>query len=575
MNEGNSLSIRRIYFWLTSREVINLPFVAFVLIWPFATGFLVGETAGQQFAFSIHLFDLLGSSVTAASLFIGDRIFRWKPAALLFAAVFGTVVPIWIIDAFSFVPTAYVDTIPTGILGQITNMVAFVIFWNVRKEAKSSVRELALARKSLSYLNANLKSELVANQQQLRDYVLQVLEPAVDQLSLEMKSGLDNSALAQKLRSSIDQVIRPLSHQLASEENNGGQQTFERLRQFEKEILRLPARERLVQILQLTEIANIPLAILAHVAFIIPASYFLFGPNGTLSSILAGAVVVGINLTIAKLAKNKTFEYWKVLLAAVLLALAVEGVWILVVSARLPGSETGLKLAVGLIVFLANFLAGYVNCQLSIRNLVLGQARKTNEKLQAAVTQLKQDVWLNRRRLARVIHGSVQANLQSAALRLIKGNKNGDVAPGELADEIAGSVKAVFSDHSEQAPLSSAIKSLQEFWNGVCELTVEIDPELLSKVEANPKSAECLYELISEATSNAVKHASAEEVDARISADNGSITVEIRNAHGLSVAPKIGVISGYGSRIYDEITAIWSLTFDESDAILKATLPLG
>ena len=587
MNEQSALSLKTIKTWLSSPQVIGWPLIVFALVWPVATGFIGGETPGQEFAFSIHFYDLLGAALTSSSLFIAKAILRspsrrqinpraWPQLlALVSAAIAGTVLPVLIVDTISYVPEAYVQAMPFGIVSQCTYLLIFIMIWNSRKEQREAVRALAVARKSLTFLKENLQTELAENQKALQDQVVAVLEPAIMQLTSEMKSESDNTVIAASLRNSIDQVVRPLSHELAQEHTGGAEGTLKSLRQFERAIVKLPARERWSQKLGLSEAANIPLITLAQIAFIIPASTFLFGAQGYVASMIAGVAIVAANYGAVKFFAKRTASYLQVIATSVALGLMSAFTYFEIIFAVVQRSTPDLVNIVAVAVSIAVFISGYINCQLAIRRVSLQLAAESNKKLQDVVKQLKQDVWLNRRRMARVVHGSVQANLQAAAIRLIRGNKDGDVKPDALVGAVAKSLQEIFSDQAARPKLTSAIKSLQEFWAGACELTVSVDEELLKKIELKPQTAECVYELISEATSNAVKHAAADEVDAVIASNGEVIEVEIRNALGEQDTDGIPNPGGYGSRIYDEITSAWSLTFDDTDAILKATMPIS
>ena len=65
MNQTGALSLAKIKGWLSSPQAIGYPLIVFALVWPFATGFLAGETPGAEFEFSIHVYDLIGSSLVA------------------------------------------------------------------------------------------------------------------------------------------------------------------------------------------------------------------------------------------------------------------------------------------------------------------------------------------------------------------------------------------------------------------------------------------------------------------------------------------------------------------------------
>jgi len=587
MNEGGTLSLKTIRGWLSSPTVISYPLVIFVLVWPVITGFIGGETPGQEFAFSIHLYDFLGAAISSAILLLARAAFSVAPfsriksrawphiAALFAAAASGAVLPVVIVSSFSYVPDAYLQAVPFGVLSLFINMLIFIMFWNARKELRVAARELAVARKSLTFIKANLQSELAANQRALQKHVMAVLEPTIAQLTSEMKAGDGNIAVAASLRNSIDQVVRPLSYELAEAANSGPEQTMQTLRQFERAITKLPARERWMQRVHLSEVANVPLIILAQVAFIIPASTFLYGPQGSVASVISAITIAFANYAAVKTLASRVASYLRVLLLSVVVSVVSAVVYFAIVAVAVKQSSASLTLIVAVAVVITNFISGYINCQLAIRRVSLQLAAEVNNRLQAVVTQLKQDVWLNRRRMARVVHGSVQANLQAAAIRLIRGNKNGEVEPSALAQAVSESLSGVIFEQADQPGLSAAITALQEFWSGACELTVTVDADLLTRIEANNQAAECVYELISEATSNAIKHAAADEVDVHITDAGNAIEIEIRNAFVGSDCEATRNPAGYGSRIYDEITSSWSLTYDNTDAILMARLPLG
>ena len=323
------------------------------------------------------------------------------------------------------------------------------------------------------------------------------------------------------------------------------------------------------------EAVSIPLVVIAHLVFIIPSTIFLNGVQGYGAAFLAALVITSFNFGYIKLAGDRSSKYLGVLAISVALSFISSAIYFLVLTVVVQDSDATSVIAVAVSVFISNFVTGFFSCQLSIRQSSLVAAAEVNAKLQESVTELKQDVWLNRRRFARLVHGSVQANLQSAAIRLIRGNQTGELSADALAEELALSLNNLLSDQSHQPKLTSALQSLKEFWAGACDLTISAKPALLSRFESNLQTAECLYELISEAVSNAVKHAEADEVDVQIVQADDVIQVEIRNAKGMPASSANANVAGYGSRIYDEITSAWSLTFDDNDAILKATLPLA
>lgn len=589
MTQSGALSFSKIKGWLSSPDAISYPLIVFALVWPFATGFLAGETPGAEFSFSIHLFDLLGSSLVALTLLairlLLNRAYSKKDgsnrnailtmAIIVTAALVGAVLPLQIVASFSTVPDVYKESVPFGFVSYLATCLIFVFVWSAIYEQRSALRSLATARKSLAFLRDNLQSELAENRAALKTQIQAVLEPTFNQLVSELKSGASNEALAAKLKQAIDSVVRPLSHELADQSDSAEVSALKTIRQFEKSITRIPLRERWAQQVLMREAVSIPLVVIAHLVFIIPSTIFLNGVQGYGAAFLAALVITSFNFGYIKIAGDRSSKYLGVLAISVVLSVISSAIYFMVLTIVVQDSDATSVLAVAVSVFISNFVTGFFSCQLSIRQSSLVDAAEANAKLQESVTALKQDVWLNRRRFARLVHGSVQANLQSVAIRLIRSNQTGNLSADALAEELGQSLNNSLSDQSQQPKLTSALHSLKEFWAGACDLTISAEPAVLSRIENNPQTAECLYELISEAVSNAVKHAQADEVDVRIVQVGDVLQVEIRNAQGIRADSANANVAGYGSRIYDEITSSWSLTFDDTDAILKATLPLG
>ena len=588
MTQSGALSFSKIKGWLSSPNAISNPLIVFALVWPFATGFLVGETPGAEFEFSIHLYDLTGSSLVALVLLALRLLLRrayfnqasstrnalLSVATIVIAAAVGAVLPVQLIAPFSNVPEIYRESVPFGFVSYLATCLTFVFVWSAIREQRSALRSLATARKSLAFLKDNLQSELNENRANLKAQIQAVLEPTFNQLVTELKSGASNEALAAKLKQAIDSVIRPLSHDLVDQQGTEDISAVKTIRQFEKSIIRIPLRERWAQQVLMSEAVSIPLVVIAHLVFIIPSTIFLKGVEGYEAAFLAALAISLFNFGYIKLVGDRSSTYLRVLIISFALSLLSSAIYFMAVTIVVQESDATLIAAVAISVFISNFVTGFFSCQLSIRQSSLVAAAEVNAKLQESVTELKQDVWLNRRRFARLVHGSVQANLQSAAIRLIRGNQTSDLSADALAEELAQSLNVSLLDQSIQPKLTSALQSLKEFWSGACELTISAEPQLMTQIENNLQTAECLYELISEAVSNAVKHAGADEVDIQIVQADGVLHVEIRNTQNSQAASANAKGAGYGSRIYDEITSAWTLTFDDTDAILKATLPL-
>ena len=140
-------------------------------------------------------------------------------------------------------------------------------------------------------------------------------------------------------------------------------------------------------------------------------------------------------------------------------------------------------------------------------------------------------------------------------------------------------VLRAFNDHlggrfgrREFAP---AIKEIISTWQGVCDIDVQIQPEVKKLVSKDSRLSMCVNEIVKEAVSNAVRHGDARtaQVSLRI-ADDGVLDLRVAND---GREPKLGGRRGLGGELFDELTVDWSLDFDSAtdQTILSARLPFS
>jgi signal transduction histidine kinase len=207
------------------------------------------------------------------------------------------------------------------------------------------------------------------------------------------------------------------------------------------------------------------------------------------------------------------------------------------------------------------------------------EREKSLEELEAAVeeysllnSRLRQQVWLARKTLAMELHGSIQSTLQSVAARL---SKLKDPSDKEL-DQALAQVREAFArvdkeDYLAGKSLQQLLDELVLLWEGALDVQIEMTERAKQDLEGDQAAARCALEVCREATTNAVKHGSAEQV--KISITDGENFVLIKAVNdGINLTQDL---AGQGINLYREVAHAFSLTDQPEGVTLELQLPLN
>jgi signal transduction histidine kinase len=158
-----------------------------------------------------------------------------------------------------------------------------------------------------------------------------------------------------------------------------------------------------------------------------------------------------------------------------------------------------------------------------------------------------------KQRLATIVHGDIQSTLMATALKLQqKGVTSADV-PGII--EHARSVIAATladMDRSDTATTFDAITAgVNDAWLGLVELTWKTGRGVKNAVNSDGDLAETLWQVLREATTNAVKHGRATKVSIELSVNHGHHLLCEVSDNG--VTRELGSHVGGGSRLFHAV----------------------
>lgn len=183
------------------------------------------------------------------------------------------------------------------------------------------------------------------------------------------------------------------------------------------------------------------------------------------------------------------------------------------------------------------------------------QLHTTLQSVEWAAARLRQRAWSEQRSFGRLLHGTVQAMMVSAAIRM------SDQTPQEAEETIETLTTHLryALGQGSQVPWRQEVSNLQEMWSGAIDLSITITPETQAALDLDALAGNSLFQVMSEAVTNAVRHGDADTVRITVEAQDDCVVVTVMN-DGNPIAPPGS--EGMGSRIFDANCIDWDLRVD-------------
>jgi signal transduction histidine kinase len=209
------------------------------------------------------------------------------------------------------------------------------------------------------------------------------------------------------------------------------------------------------------------------------------------------------------------------------------------------------------------------------------QRKATTENLTAVNLQLeilnaslRQELWLNRRRTASVLHGPVQAALFASAMKLSQEQKPTPELVAEVERDIAAALEKLNNPSNlEGENVSEVLNQIVEIWSDAAQISIEIPEALQTAITKAPLTSEALIEISREFITNAIKHGKASKVSLKVSRlDGARIAIEVVD-DGQGLPP--GAKPGFGSKLLSELSLVWRQTREGNATLSYAEIVLG
>lgn len=501
------------------------------------------------------------------------RLMAIRPRPLLVSSIFlfaGLIRGITVLTVGGFlglVPSSDIFyRLTGGPLFEAGSLVIIVLFLASQVKHEKALLELEQEKIRLDELRGGIRERIRIQLEELLSKVRGTLAPTVAEVYAQLKIADEASSktVAKNLMQAVEEVVRPLSHDLGRSKVDGGIEPIATTIRAIKSRAALPDRVALGSML-------LPGLSMLGAAMISAPTLMLSSPG--LPGLGLAFVLFAANYASLSAIRFAFLRVWaSVWVGAIFSALAGMAAnaitwWIIdffeVKIDATPTQSAVLYVVITLLTF---------GQQLARTRRFDSEAkiRAVIADLEIINSQLRQEAWLNRKRLASVLHGPVQAALYAAAMRLAQSKQiSPDLISGIEVD--LNQALNQLESFGENENFDIVLAQITDVWDGICDIRFEISEQMRVELRSASSVAVCVLEVIREATSNAIKHGGATDivVSVKPTSRESLLLVEILNNGKL---PDAESEAGYGSQLLSEVTYSWSIGEKNGRTLVRAKL---
>ena len=396
------------------------------------------------------------------------------------------------------------ERLAVNIVGSMVALAAIAIVVDDYRTDEAIVQRLESARRTLTRLRDEQETALRAAD-------IDVLEQVQERIESELGAAGADPA---RVRAIADEIVRPISHELA-----------------ESDMSRLPStseesgpRVRLTfgDAFGLMK-APSPLAVAVIVeATIIGAVAVRFGIQvAVVNAMLGGGLIFLGCWALVRFLPLAASPWWRLItlvlaLAAVAIAATLVAASIVTpLQATFPAGWIGVAVGVvgaGIALSLWSAVnAGRAQRQQELAQVVAEEASEV-ERLSTVIEE-------RRLQAARFLHGPIQGELIAAALRR------------DNPDEVRATVARRFSDYGEipERSVEFQVRNVLDAWASILEITFQAEPIIWQLLEVDSRRSTLLVDALSEGLTNVVRHSAGREVLVSVEPTGRSLELRVRS----------------------------------------------
>jgi signal transduction histidine kinase len=446
----------------------------------------------------------------------------------------------------------------------VTLTVAAVLASNYQRH-RESLTALADERYRLQIRSAGIRAKVQIQREELLSKVRSLLDPAIAKIQANL-TGKSSTEAIDSLRSTVDEVVRPLSLEVAEASD-------ELEAESGKAVLRekapTPSRIMLGEFM-------VPLwATLILSIVLVPAAFLLEELLGSLSILLTAflSMFLGLGLFQLLTIKMPVHPYLAAIVVPSFSAISLIPIYFAAdyLQWNVTVGQVNALLLFGVCVGITTFAAQFSQLQ---RKATTEKLVGVNQQLEILNAALRQELWLNRRRTASVLHGPVQAALFASAMKLSQEQKPTPELVAEVEQDISAAIEKLNNPSNlEGEDISDLLNQIIEIWSDAAEITIEIPEDLEAAIARQPLASEALIEISREFITNAIKHGKASKVSLAVSRlDDLRIAIKVVD-DGQGLPP--GAKPGFGSKLLSELSLVWRQTREGDSTLSYAEIVLG
>lgn len=415
---------------------------------------------------------------------------------------------------------------------------------------KEALVLLAAERLRLQVRSAGVLARVQQQQEELTAKVETLIRPAIRKIQ-ETFSGDSSSELISSLRSAADEVVRPLSREVAEGSDDLS---------FDSEPAAVRVKSTLPKRIILGEFLLPFWAATMSIGLLISSTVLLETPVIAATTIfLIFALIFSFGELVRRLTKKLEVPTWSGwVIIPVIYSFPLSAFFLIKPVLNMESTNAQ--------IYTLMFFEWSLGLLLFFAQLVQLQRRETTDRLEDVNTQLEfissrlsQELWLNRKRMAALLHGPVQASLYAAAIGMAQTtNPSAEYLARVQRDIESALAQLTNPNHLESETLFSVLNQIKDLWSDSVEIDIDISPEMEAAITNEPLTCDATIELTRELVTNAIKHGKASLVRVKIeNVDSGRFSVEVTDNGD---APNPDATPGYGTKVLNELSLNWERT---------------
>lgn len=452
--------------------------------------------------------------------------------------------------------------------GPVAQMVGFALLVGAVRYTRETSHSVAENRSALNLIRRDMKEQIERERSEILALILTTVRPAIEKVERGIHSGADIGEVSREINSMVEEVVRPLSHELDA---SAAQIDYEiNKKRIKRDFRRKRIRTSLKSLIPLRLALSAPLSLFTYCNFNLITIAYLYG----FGEALEVSVPFLIFSSILFIGWKKFVNERNALLSLTLLSsitISLIQALAFVQSIYLFSPENLMKEAASFAftTFLFTLLPALFGMGLFNLRANLEREAKITTEITESISIIKRELWSLRKKFAREIHGGLQSKLQILSLKFERDGGDRLQLVESINTELADLLKAE-PEKPRIENFQTFISELIEFWDGIAKISAEISKETYELISMDNLLSECLHEVIREAVNNAVKHSAGSEISLSLnSVESSTLLLSVEN--NVEKEIKGPLQENLGTSIYKELAHTWALELQPNKVNFKAT----